>query len=337
MTILQLQDLHVEYDIGTSRVRAVDRGTFSVSHGKVIGLVGESGCGKTTLVRAITGVMARNARITRGQIYFEGRDLITAGSAERHALLWREIAFIPQSAMNALDPVYRVSAQIREVLVERGGYKSIAVTPRIDELFRLVGLDPRRQRDFPHQLSGGMRQRIAIALALALQPKLLIADEPVTALDVIMQRQVMDTLVDLQKRFALSLVLVTHDISVVAYVCDRIVVMYAGEVVEAGSTAEVLEHPIHPYTMGLTNSFPDLTRTVDQLAPIPGSPPDLRDVPTGCRFAPRCPFAIARCYGENPPLVVVANDHQASCWRAGEAHELRSAARQVTTWSRSSV
>ncbi len=333
MAILELDDLHVEYDVAAGRVRAVDRGTFTVPRGKVIGLVDESGCGKTTLVRAITGVMARNARITRGRIYFQGRDLLTAASAERRALLWREIAFIPQSAMNALDPVYRVSAQIREVLVARGGYKSAAVSARIDELFRMVGLDPRRQRDYPHQFSGGMRQRVGIALALALQPKLLIADEPVTALDVIMQRQVLDTLVDLQKRFALSFVLVTHDIGVVAYLCDRIVVMYAGQVVEAGGAAEVLERPFHPYTMGLTNAFPDLARSADQLVPIPGAPPDLREPPQGCRFAPRCPFAMARCRSEDPPLTVVVDDHQASCWRASDALELRSAAREATTWS----
>jgi peptide/nickel transport system ATP-binding protein len=331
--MLELDDLHVAYDVASSRVRAVDRGTFSVPRGKVIGLVGESGCGKTTLVRAVTGVMARNARIISGRINFEGRDLVTAGPAERRAVLWREIAFIPQSAMNALDPVYRVSAQIREVLVERGGYKSAAVAARIDELFHMVGLDPRRQRDYPHQFSGGMRQRVGIALALALHPKLLIADEPVTALDVIMQRQVLDTLAELQKRLALSFVLVTHDIGVVAYLCDRIVVMYAGQVVEAGGAAEVLERPFHPYTMGLTNAFPDLARSTDQLVPIPGAPPDLREPPQGCRFAPRCPFAVSRCRSEDPPLTAVADDHRASCWRASDAEELRSAAREATTWS----
>jgi peptide/nickel transport system ATP-binding protein len=239
--------------------------------------------------------------------------------------------------MNALDPVYRVSSQLREVLVERGGHRTSHVAPRIDELFRMVGLDPRRQRDFPHQFSGGMRQRVGIALALALQPKLLIADEPVTALDVIVQRQVLDTLVDLQKRFSLSLVLVTHDISVVAYVCDRIVVMYAGQVVEAGTAADVLERPFHPYTMGLTNAFPDLTRAADQLVPIPGSPPDLREAQVGCRFAARCPFAIAHCRSHDPPLTAVGNDHLASCWRAGDSQALRLKAREAGTWSSSSV
>jgi peptide/nickel transport system ATP-binding protein len=337
VAILTLEDLGVEYAAQAGAVHAVDRGTFFVPQGNVVGLVGESGCGKTTLARAITGVMPPNARITRGRIHFEGRDLVAASRYERRRVLWREIAFIPQSAMNALDPVYRVSSQLREVLVERGSYKSADIAPRIDELFRMVGLDPRRQRDFPHQFSGGMRQRIGIALALALQPKLLIADEPVTALDVIVQRQVLDTLVDLQKRFQLSLLLVTHDISVVAYVCDRIVVMYAGQVVEAGTAAEVLERPFHPYTMGLTNAFPDLDRAADQLVPIPGSPPDLREAPVGCRFAARCPFAVARCRSQDPPLMAVDGNHQAACWRASDAQALRLEAREARTWSRSSA
>jgi peptide/nickel transport system ATP-binding protein len=336
VALLALEDVRVAYEDDAGAVRAVDRGTLVVPHGSMVGLVGESGCGKTTLVRAVTGVMARNARITHGRIAFAGRDLVALGAAERRAVLWREIAFIPQSAMNALDPVYRVSRQIREVLVERGDYRGADVARRTDELLRMVGLDPRRQRDFPHQLSGGMRQRVSIALALALQPKLLIADEPVTALDVIVQRQVLDTLVDLQRRLMLSFILVTHDISVVAYVCDHIVVMYAGQVVEAGTAADVLERPVHPYTMGLTNAFPDLRRSVDRLVPIPGSPPDLRAFQAGCRFAPRCPFAIARCRREDPPLLAAADGHKASCFRAGDAAELRGAAKEARTWSPSS-
>jgi peptide/nickel transport system ATP-binding protein len=331
--ILSLDGLVIDYATERGIVRAVDRGTFHVPRGEIVGLVGESGCGKTTLARAVTGVMARNACVPLGSIQFEGRDLVRASEAERRNVLWREIAFVPQSAMNALDPVYRVSAQIREVLVERGGYRKADVPKRIEALFRMVGLDPGRQHDYPHQFSGGMRQRVGIALALALDPKLLIADEPVTALDVIVQRQVLDTLRDLQKRLGISVILVTHDISVVAYICDRIVVMYAGQVVESGRVAEVLEQPFHPYTMGLTNAFPDLARASDQLVPIPGSPPDLRSPPPGCRFAARCPFALDQCRTTDPPLTAVGTDHFASCWRADRVAELRLKAREAGTWA----
>ena len=332
MAILELQNVGIDYRTDGGIVRAVDRGTLEVPRGEVVGLVGESGCGKTTLARAITGVMARNAAISRGQIVFEGKDLIQAGPKARRDLLWREISFIPQSAMNALDPVYRVSSQLAEVLADRGGYKRSAIAERTDALFRMVGLDPQRKHDYPHQFSGGMRQRVGIALALALDPKLVIADEPVTALDVIVQRQVLDTLRDLQKRLGLSVILVTHDISVVAYTCDRIVVMYAGQVVESGPVAEVLERPFHPYTMGLTNAFPDLARARDQLVPIPGAPPDLGAPLSGCRFADRCPFAEERCRASDPPLVDVAASHRASCWRSDVADTLRNKAREPTTW-----
>jgi peptide/nickel transport system ATP-binding protein len=337
LAILALENLKVDYVGGATPVKAVDRGTFVVPDGQVVGLVGESGCGKTTLARAITGVMPRNARTVGGRIVFEGKDLANASAREQQDVLWRKIAFIPQSAMNALDPVYRIGSQIREVLVERGSYRKSDVGPRIDLLLQMVGLDPGRQHDYPHQFSGGMRQRVGIALALALQPKLLIADEPVTALDVIVQRQVLDTLRDLQQRLGLSIVMVTHDISVVAYICDRVVVMYAGQVVEAGPVGEVLARPRHPYTMGLTNAFPDLARAADQLVPIPGAPPDLRDPPNGCRFAARCPFVIARCRAEDPPLAEVDADHVASCWRAGEAPELRPRATEAAAWQTSSM
>ncbi|MBM3526070.1 MAG: ABC transporter ATP-binding protein, partial [Alphaproteobacteria bacterium] len=244
-------------------------------------------------------------------------------------------AFVPQSAMNSLDPVYRVGTQLAEVLTVRGGMAREAAGRRATELFELVGLDPSRLRDYPHQFSGGMRQRAAIALALALEPKLVIADEPVTALDVIVQRQVLDVVRSLQQRLKLSMILVTHDISVVAYVCDRVVVMYAGQVVEAGPTGTVLERPSHPYTMGLTNAFPDLERSGGELVPIEGDPPDLLAPPAGCRFAARCPFAEQRCRAESPPMVALESGHEAACWRMAEAATLRERAREVATWQRS--
>ena len=329
--VLGIEELSVEYRTARGLVRAVDRVSFDIPHGAVVGLVGESGCGKTTVARAITGILAGNGRIAGGRILFKGRDLVAASEAEKRAARWRDIAFVPQSAMNSLNPVYRVGAQIEEVLIHRGGQRGAAARQRAKELFEMVGLSPARLSDFPHQFSGGMRQRVAIALALALDPALVIADEPVTALDVIVQRQVLDVIRELQNRLKISMILVTHDVSVVAYVCDRVVVMYAGRVVEQGATADVLERPRHPYTMGLTNAFPDLDCVGDELVPIEGSPPDLLSPPPGCRFAPRCPFAIDICRTEEPKLIGEAGQF-AACHRAGEAALLRTRARDARTW-----
>jgi peptide/nickel transport system ATP-binding protein len=332
--ILRLEDLEVHYRSPRGAVRAVDRANLSVPEGQIVGLVGESGCGKTTLARAVTGILPGNAQVVGGRIVFDGRDLRTLSQRQLRALRWREIAFVPQSAMNSLDPVYRVGAQLMEVLIERGGLSRGRARARAAELFELVGLDVKRLDAFPHQFSGGMRQRAAIALTLALEPKLIIADEPVTALDVVVQRQVLDTLRSLQQRLGISVVLVTHDISVVAYLCDQVAVMYAGRVVEAGPTASVLRAPAHPYTMGLYNAFPDLERARHVLTPIEGSPPDLHDPPAGCRFAPRCPFSIDVC-ADDPALEPVTAGHEAACWRAHEAAPLRVQAAEVSTWQRS--
>ncbi len=327
--LLDIRDFSVHYRTPQGAVRAVDGASFTVPRGELVGLVGESGCGKTTVARAVMGVMPRSAEIIGGPVLFEGRDLLAMTARERRALRWREMSFIPQTAMSALDPVYRVGRQIEEVLVERAGQSRAAARTRAAELFGLVGIDERRLDDYPHQFSGGMKQRASIAIALALEPKLVLADEPVTALDVIVQRQVLDLLKELQRRMFLSVVLVTHDISVVAYACDRVVVMYAGQVVEQGAVGAVLEQPCHPYTMGLTNAFPDLERAGGVLVPIEGSPPSLIDPPPGCRFAPRCPFAQTHCHAETPPM-----RDGVACWRAEEAPALRLAAQEPATWQR---
>ncbi len=329
--VLSIQELTVHYRTARGPIQAVDGASFDVPAGAVVGLVGESGCGKTTAARAITGVIPGNAEIVGGRIVFGERDIAGLNHRQMEPLRWREIAFIPQSAMNSLDPVYRVGAQVLEVLVDRGGMDKAAARARAAELFEMVGLDPKRLRDFPHQFSGGMRQRAAIALALALEPKLIIADEPVTALDVVVQRQVLDVFKSLQERLGLSVILVTHDISVVAYTCDQVVVMYAGQVVESGPVRTVLSAPSHPYTMGLYNAFPDLQRSGGTLVPIEGSPPDLMSPPAGCRFRERCPFAAEACV-EPPDMVEVEAGHSAACWRADEAGTLRSRAEDPATW-----
>ncbi|MBN7758128.1 ABC transporter ATP-binding protein [Nitratireductor aquimarinus] len=332
-TLLSVRDLKVSYQVGKGSIDAVDGASFDVPRGSIVGLVGESGCGKTTVARALTRVIADNASITGGQILFDGQDIAALPEREMNALRWRDIAFIPQSAMNSLDPVYTVEYQLNEVLRRRGGLGRRQARARCEELFEMVGIEAGRLGDYPHQFSGGMRQRVAIALALALNPKLVIADEPVTALDVIVQRQILDQLRELQSMLGISVILVTHDISVVAYVCDRTVVMYAGRIAEAGPMDAVLMEPSHPYTMGLRNAFPDLKGAASGvLTPIEGAPPNLAFPPPGCRFAPRCPFAVETCTTQQPALGMVAPDHRVSCHRADEAAKLRQEAARTETW-----
>jgi peptide/nickel transport system ATP-binding protein len=331
--ILEVEELQIHYSTRTGVVRAVDGASFAVPEGRIVGLVGESGCGKTTAVRAIMGVLAENGRRAGGRVTFKGQ---TIGEAATRKLLWRDIAYVPQSAMSSLDPVYTVGAQVVEVLTKRGSATPRAARARAAELFDLVGLSESRLTDYPHQFSGGMRQRAAIAMALALEPSLLLADEPVTALDVIVQRQILDMLRSLQQRLRLSMVLVTHDISVVAYLCDEVVVMYAGQVIESGPVRDVLARPRHPYTMGLRNAFPDLMSDALELVPISGSPPDLADPPAGCRFAPRCPFALAACATGSALITTASQGHVSACRRDDEADLLRTAALDPVTWQRSS-
>ncbi|MEM7723261.1 MAG: ABC transporter ATP-binding protein [Pseudomonadota bacterium] len=330
--LLSLRDLSIAYRVGDADTIAVEGASFDVQPGSIVGLVGESGCGKTTLARSLTRVLASNARIAGGQAIFGGQDIMALPERAMNGLRWREIAFIPQSAMNSLDPVYTVGSQLSEVLIRRGGMTRGAARKRSEELFEWVGIETNRLGDFPHQFSGGMRQRVAIALALALDPKLIIADEPVTALDVIVQRQILDQLRALKENLGISVILVTHDISVVAYVCDRVVVMYAGRVVETGPMAATLTAPAHPYTMGLRNAFPDLAGAAGELTPIEGAPPNLAAPPPGCRFAARCPFAQAICTAEVPDLAIYESDHLAACHRLAEAEALRKLAMSSETW-----
>ena len=267
--MLEIKNLSINYVGQDSITKAVENVSLNISKGELLGIVGESGSGKTTLVRSIMGVNPPSAQISSGKIIYNNKTII---DSEDNFITgdykWREIAFIPQSAMNSLDPVYRVIDQMREILIIRGNYNKKDADKKSEELFKLVGLEKNRLRDFPHQFSGGMKQRVAIAMALALDPKIVIADEPVTALDVIVQRQILDLFNDLRDKLGLSIILVTHDVSVVAYLCQNVAVMYAGEVVEKGAVKLILENPFHPYTMGLNNAFPDLHSTDNFLVPI---------------------------------------------------------------------
>jgi oligopeptide/dipeptide ABC transporter ATP-binding protein len=332
MSLLVVEDLAVYYRIRGSQVRAVDGVSLTIQHGEYFGLVGESGCGKTTLSRAILRLLPENCRIVAGRICLNGRDLARMSNRELRSVRWRSIAFVPQSAMNSLDPVVRVGDQILEAIRAHEPVSRAAGLKRAAELFEMVGLDPGRLRDFPHQFSGGMRQRALIAMSLALSPDLIVADEPTTALDVIVKDQILHQMDMVQRQLRKSLLLVTHDISVVAENCDRVAVMYAGKIVELAETQALLAAPYHPYTLGLKNAFPSLTGEVRELVSIPGAPPDLAVPPPGCRFHPRCPFATQRCMAENPVLAEVAPGHFSACHYPEKAEEFRRKVVLPETW-----
>jgi len=334
--LLELCGLTASYQTPHGPGTAVDGASFIVRPGRSLGLIGESGCGKTSVGRAIMRVMPRNMRIDSGQILFEGQDLVSFPEPVMRELRWRRIAMIPQSSMHSLDPVYRLEDQFLEVLCERGGLSKAAARIRARELFGLVGLDAGRLRHYPHEFSGGMKQRAVIAMALALQPKLVIADEPVTALDVIVQEQVLEVIRDLQARLGISVIMITHDMSVVAQTCHDVVVMYAGNVVESGPVSIIFRRPAHPYTMGLARAFPNLLQPRPLVA-IEGHPPGILHAPPGCKFAPRCPFALDICRAEAPRYLPLDPGHRVACHRMQDAQIMRAQAEEAETWQKMSV
>ena len=332
MPILSIRDLKVDYETQDGTVQAVDNVSLDVVEGQHLGLIGESGCGKTTLLKAIVQVLPRNGSIPSGEIIFKGRDLLSLPAAEMRELRWREIATVPQASMDSLNPVQRVGSQLMKLLTVRGGYDRAAARRRAVDLFDLVGLDTGRLMHYPHEFSGGMKQRAVIAMALALQPSLLIADEPVTALDVIVQHQILEVLRNLQEELNLTVMLITHDISVVAQICDSVSVMYAGQIVEQAAAKPFFHSPAHPYSLGLQQAFPNLVRPRDVLVSIEGYPPDLRHPPKGCRFAERCPFVQDACHETDPQLEAIGDGRAAACLRSSEMDRLRAKAEDPTLW-----
>ena len=333
MPILDIRNLSLSYRTLRGNVRAVDGISFSLEEGESLGLVGESGCGKTTAVNAILGLLPKNAVIEKGEILYRGRDLLKLSKNELRSVRGREIAMIPQSAMNALDPVYRIKDLIMEGILAHKEIAAEAKTERIVELFSSVGLEGDRIDDYPHMFSGGMRQRAVIAAIFSLRPSLIIADEPTTALDVIVQDQVLKQLSYLIKKTSTTLIAITHDIGIVAENCQKIGVMYAGKLIEIGSIGKVLLEPCHPYTMGLQNGLLGVRGKRREIISIPGVPPSLINPPAGCRFRPRCPFGEERCTQEQPALEEVSPGHWVACHLHGRAPELRQAAREPGTWT----
>jgi len=289
--LLEVEDLCVEY-LGTRPTRAVDHVSFSLSDGEFLGIVGESGCGKSTLLFGLAQLLSPPAQVTSGTVRFQGQDLLSLDERHLRQIRWRRISVVMQSAMNALNPVKSVGTQFSDAMRAHGERDRTAIRQRSEEVLRLVGIDPAHLHSYPHQLSGGMRQRVMIAMALLFSPELVLMDEPTSALDVVAQRSLMVQTKQLQRALGFAVVFVTHDMSLVSNFSDRLAVMYAGQMVEVGPTAETFAHPLHPYTQGLLEAFPSVHGPRVPLAGIAGAPPDLSQVPPGCPFHPRCPVRI---------------------------------------------
>jgi oligopeptide/dipeptide ABC transporter ATP-binding protein len=303
--LLRVRDLQVEFPLEHGVLRAVDGASFEVQRGEALGIVGESGSGKTMALRALVGLLPRTARIAGGSIELDGVELVGAEPAVLRELRGRTVAMVFQEPMTALNPVMRVGDQIAETPLVRLGYGRRRARERAIELMRLVGIaDPvRRYEAFPHELSGGMRQRIVIAIALSGEPKLLLCDEPTTALDVTIQDQILKLLASLREQLGVSVVFVSHDLAVIAQTCQQLAVMYAGQVIETGTVDAVFREARHPYTLGLLRSVPSFDAVRTHLSSIPGSPPDLAAPPQGCRFHPRCGFVRENCTTGTIPLI----------------------------------
>ncbi|MBN1440027.1 MAG: ABC transporter ATP-binding protein [Anaerolineales bacterium] len=320
--LLAVENLSVRYAVRGGEAAAVDGVSFALRRGEVLGLAGESGCGKTTLALSLLKLLPENGRISGGRVLFDGEDLVPLSEEAIRPLRGRRMAVIFQGAMNSLHPVYKVTDQIREALEAHDRSLSRGqIRARTAELFRLVGLDEGLADRYPHEYSGGMRQRAVIALALACDPDLVIADEPTTALDVIVQDAVLRELQSLQRRLGMSMIYISHDIAVLAEVSQRIAVMYAGRWAEWGETAEVFDRPRHPYTHALLSSVPSLRGPKVRIAALPGEPPDLLHPPSGCPFHPRCPRAREICARRDPEWRDFGGGHFAACWAplGGEA------------------
>ncbi|HLI37650.1 MAG TPA: ABC transporter ATP-binding protein [Streptosporangiaceae bacterium] len=300
--ILEVRDLSVDYLAGSGAVTAVDRVSFHVDPGEFMGIVGESGCGKSTLLFGIARLLAPPAELSGGCVMFRGANMVGLTDKELAAVRWKDLSVVMQSAMNALNPVTSIRAQFRDAMRAHGVTSRHEIARRSAEVLQMVGIDPVHLDSYPHQLSGGMRQRSMIAMAMLFTPELVIMDEPTSALDVVAQRSLMVQIKELQRQYGFAVIFVTHDMSLISHFSDRLMVMYAGQVAEIGATRRVFESPLHPYSAGLMEAFPSIRGPRAELTGIPGSPPDLARPPQGCRFAPRCPKVMPRCTSEQPGL-----------------------------------
>jgi peptide/nickel transport system ATP-binding protein len=316
--LLQTRDLRVEYVLESGIVGAVDKVSFDLNPGEFLAIVGESGCGKSTLLFGIAQLLNPPAEIAGGSVTFRGRNLVALSDKDLAAVRWKDMSVVMQSAMNALNPVKSVGAQFKDAMRAHGVTSQAEIAQRSAEVLKMVGIDPVHLKSYPHQLSGGMRQRSMIAMAMLFTPELIIMDEPTSALDVVAQRSLMAQIKELQQEFGFAVIFVTHDMSLVSHYSNRLMVMYAGQVSEVGPTRTLFDSPRHPYTIGLTDAFPSIRGPKVPLTGIPGNPPDLARPPAGCRFAPRCPKVMPRCTTDPPPQYQV-EDTLVRCFLYDEA------------------
>ena len=328
-TLLQVRNLTTQFFTSSGTVRAVDNVTFDVDEGETVAVVGESGCGKSVSALSILRLVPwPPGKIVGGSINFRGQNLLEMGDQDIRRIRGREISMVFQEPMTSLNPVLSIGLQLTETMQHHLELSPAQALKRAAELLEMVGIaEPeRRLAQFPHHLSGGMRQRVMIALALSCEPKLIIADEPTTALDVTIQAQILELMKDLTKRLGVALVVITHNLGVVARYADRVNVMYAGKIIEMGSAQQIYHQPHHPYTLGLLASVPRMDQPRGtRLIPIDGQPPDLTRLDGGCAFRPRCRFAVDRCGQEFPPLEDIESGHVSACWRVNEINELKNA------------
>ena len=312
--MLDVHNLRTFYRADGGYVKAVDDVSFHLDEGEALGLAGESGCGKTTAALSIVRLLPSNASIMGGEVLYKGQDIVKMSGRKLRRIRWKEISIVFQGAMNALNPVKRIADQIAEPILLHEKVSKEDALRRAWKLVEFVGIDKARAKDYPHEFSGGMRQRVMIAMALACSPRLVILDEPTTALDVMTKTQIQELVKDLQKRLTLSTILITHDLSVIAETCEKVAIMYGGQLVEYADVVSIFEKPLHPYTSGLIRAFPNIYGSRELPLSIPGSPPDLLHPPDGCRFAPRCSMADKEC-SEAPPAKTVSGNHYVACWK----------------------
>jgi len=312
-SLLEIKNLSVDYVTPNGIARAVNSVNLSIKEGETLGIAGESGCGKSTLAFAIARLHRAPGLIPEGEVLYNGRDVLKMSDRELRKFRWSELSIVFQSAMNSLNPVITIGEQLTDVIITHKYVTAQEAKERAIELLKIVGLPGDRLKSFPHQLSGGMRQRVAIAVALALEPKLIIMDEPTTALDVIVEREILNELYDLKEKFGFSILFISHDLSLMGEIADRIGIMYAGNIVEIGDANEVFNQSLHPYTKGLVSSFPTIHGKKERLYGIPGDPVNLLHLPKGCNFNPRCNECITQCTLEEPHLLATKAEYSVAC------------------------